>query len=344
MKSNKLNTSEYAQWLEHIKQKIKTTQLNVAVSANTQLLELYWNLAQDIIQKQNDSQWGDAILEQLSVDLRLNFPNIKGFSRRNLYAIRQWYLFYCSQSKFVPQAVAQIPWGHNRLIISKIKNSDEALFYCKSTLENGWNRDHLELAIKNNYYDTKGKSVSNFKQTLPNLQSDLAIETLKNPYNFDFLELENDALEREIENAMITHITKFLIALGKGFAFVGQQYQVVVSDNEYYIDLLFYHLQLRCYVVIELKAGKFKPEYAGKLNFYLSAIDSQLKHPQDQPSIGLILCKHKDKVEAEYALRDILKPIGISEYQLTQALPKQFESQLPTVAQLESQLNLKDNE
>jgi predicted nuclease of restriction endonuclease-like (RecB) superfamily len=261
-----------------------------------------------------------------------------------LYAIRQWYLFYSQHSEFVPQAVAQIPWGHNRLIISKIKNIEQALFYCKATLENGWSRDNLEIAIKNYYFEAKGKSISNFKNTLPDSQSDLAIETLKNPYNFDFLGLEDDALEREIENAMMTHITQFLIELGKGFAFVGRQYQLIVSDNEYYLDLLFYHLQLRSYVVIELKAGKFKPEYAGKLNFYLSAVDSQLKHPTDNPSIGLILCKYKDKVEAEYTLRDMNKPIGISEYQLTQVLPKDFQSQLPTVEQLENQLNSKENE
>ena len=242
----------------------------------------------------------------------------------------------------MPQAVAQIPWGHNRLIISKTKNAKEALFYSNATLQNGWNREQLEIQITNSYYHSKGKAITNFRNTLPDIQSALAIETLKNPYNFDFLGLENDALELEIENAMITHITKFLIELGKGFAYVGKQYQVIVSDNEYFIDLLFYHLQLRSYVVIELKAGKFKPEYAGKLNFYLSAIDTQLKHPQDNPSIGLILCKHKDKVEAEYSLRDIKKPIGISEYKLTQALPKNFKSQLPTIAQIESQLENED--
>ncbi|MCK9412366.1 MAG: PDDEXK nuclease domain-containing protein [Prolixibacteraceae bacterium] len=337
-----ISTNDYHHWLESIKLKIKTAQLKVAVSANAQIIELYWDLAKDILQKQKEAAWGDAILEQLSIDLRLSFPNINGFSRRNLYAMRQWYLFYSSEFEFVPQAVAQIPWGHNRLIITKIKERGKALFYCKTIVEQGWNRDQLELAIKNQYFETKGKSITNFKQTLPDPQSDLAVETLKNPYNFDFLGLENDALEREIENAMIEHITRFLIELGKGFAFVGQQYQLIVNDNEYYIDLLFYHLQLRSYVVIELKAGKFKPEYAGKLNFYLSAIDSQLKHPTDQPSIGLILCKHKDKVEAEYALRDINKPIGISEYLLTQALPKNFKSQLPTVEQIENQLNRYD--
>jgi predicted nuclease of restriction endonuclease-like (RecB) superfamily len=244
----------------------------------------------------------------------------------------------------VPQLVAQIPWGHNRLIISKVKNIEEALFYCKATLENGWNRDHLALAIKHKHFETKGKSISNFNNTLPEAQSELAKETLKNPYNFDFLGLEDDALEREIENAMMEHITKFLLELGKGFAFVGRQYQLVVSENEYYIDLLFYHLQLRCFVVVELKAGKFKPEYAGKLNFYLSAVDSQLKHPSDNASIGLILCKDKDKIEAEYALRDIQKPIGISEYLLTHNLPENFKSQLPTVEQLENQLNENEDE
>jgi len=333
----------YKRWLENIKQKIKSTQLKVAQSVSVQVLEMYWQLAEEIVSKEQTATWGDGVLEQLSIDLRLSFPNINGFSRRNLYAIRQWYLFYQTHSEFVPQAVAQIPWGHNRLIISKIKNTEEAIFYCKATLENGWNRENLELAIKNNYYEAKGKSITNFKKTLPESQSELAIETLKNPYNFDFLGLEHDALEREIENAMVDHITKFLIELGKGFAFVGRQYQLVVGDTEYYIDLLFYHLHLRSYVVIELKAGKFKPEYAGKLNFYLSAVDSQLKHPTDNNSIGLILCKHKDKVEAEYALRDIQKPIGISEFLLTQTLPENFRSQLPTVEQLETQLNLKED-
>lgn len=334
----------YRKWLKDIKQKIKAAQLKVAVSVNTQLIEMYWLLAEDIVKKQQFANWGDAVLEQLSLDLKLSFPNMNGFSRRNLYAIRQWYLFYSVQHEFVPQAVAQIPWGHNRLIINKIKNIEQAIYYCKATVENGWNRDTLELAIKNKYYEAKGKSITNFTRTLPELQSELAEETLKNPYNFDFLGLENDALEREIENAMIEHISKFLIELGKGFAFVGKQYQLVVSDNEYYIDLLFYHLQLRCYVVVELKAGKFKPEFAGKLNFYLSAVDSQLKHPTDSPSIGLILCKYKDKIEAEYALRDINKPIGISEYMLTQALPKDYQNQLPSVQQLENQLNTTEDE
>ena len=336
-----IEIKQYNKWLGEIKQKIRYAQLKAATSVNKQLLELYWELAKTIVEKQEMSNWGDAILEQLATDLKLHFPGMNGFSRRNLYAMRQWFKFYNSVSEFVPQVVAQIPWGHNRIIISKVKDVKAALFYCQAVLENGWNRDQLEIQIINNYYLSKGSSTTNFTQILPEIQSKLAIETLKNPYNFDFLELENDALEKEIENAMMQHITQFLLEMGKGFAFVGRQYSILISDTEYFIDLLFYHLQLRCFVVVELKAGKFKPEYAGKLNFYLSAVDAQMKHKNDNLAIGLILCKHKDKIEAEYSLQDIKKPIGISEYKLTQALPKNFKSQLPTVRQLENQLSNK---
>lgn len=332
----------YKSWFESLKQKIQSARIKAAMTVSTQLTELYWELGKEIVEKQNASVWGDSILEQLSIDLRISFPEIKGFSTRNLYAIRQWYLFYSVQSEFVPQAVAQIPWGHNRLIISKIKNIDEALFYAEATTQNVWSREQLEINIKNKYFNSKGKSISNFTNTLPSPQSELAKEVLKDPYNFDFLGLGQDALEREIENAMIQHITRFLLEMGRGFAFVGKQYPIQVSDNEYFIDLLFYHLHLRCFVVIELKSGKFKPEYAGKLNFYLSAVDSQLKHRDDNPSIGLILCKTKDKIEAEYSLRDIQKPIGISEYNLTQALPEEFESELPTIEEIENQLGMYD--
>jgi len=334
----KLDTS-YKQWLEQLKAKIQSAQLKAAIAVNSQLLQLYWDLGREIVQKQSQASWGDAVLEQLSMDLRLSFPEITGFSKRNLYAIRQWYLFYSQQFEFVPQAVAQIPWGHNRLIISKFKEVETAIFYAQETVKQGWSRDQLEVQIKANFIQSSANAITNFSETLPKIQSELAKETIRNPYNFDFLGLENDALEKEIENGLVKHITRFLIELGKGFSFVGKQYPIQVSDNEYFIDLLFYHLHLRCFIVIELKAGKFKPEYAGKLNFYLSAIDSQIKHPTDRASIGLILCKTKDSIEAEYALRDIQKPIGISEYMLTQSLPKELESELPTVEQLENQLN-----
>ncbi|MCX6153687.1 MAG: PDDEXK nuclease domain-containing protein [Candidatus Kapabacteria bacterium] len=331
--------SEYNTWFDSIKQKINSARLKAAMAVNSHLLDVYWELGREIVQKQTENNWGNSVLERLSVDLKLSFPDVRGFSRRNLYAIRQWYLFYSQEFAIVPQAVAQLPWGHNRLIISKIKKINEALFFSQESMDNGWSRDMLEEKIINNYFLSKGKATNNFKETLPAIQSQLAIETIRNPYNFDFLGLDNDAIERDIEKAMIDHITRFLVELGKGFAFVGRQYSITVSKTEYFIDLLFYHLKLRSFIVVELKAGKFKPEYAGKLNFYLSAIDTQLKHINDNPSIGLILCKTKDQIEAEYSLRDIQKPIGISEYLLTNALPKEFENQLPSVEQLEEQLS-----
>lgn len=336
--------TQYSVWLDDIRQRIRAARLKAALAVNAQLLEVYWELGKEIVQKQNEAGWGDSVLEQLSADLRESFPDMKGFSRRNLYAIRQWYLFYSQAFEFVPRSVAQIPWGHNRLIISKTKNTDEALFYAKTCVENGWTRDQLEVQLRNGYHLSKGMTTNNFTQTLPAPQSQLAVECIRDPYHFDFLGLEDSAQERDIENAMMHHITRFLVEMGKGFAFVGRQYAIAVSDTEYFIDLLFYHLHLRCFVVVELKAGKFRPEYAGKLNFYLSAIDSQLKHPTDNPSIGLILCRTKDSIEAEYSLRDIQKPIGISEYHLTQALPKELEHQLPTVEQLESRLSSFENE
>ncbi|HCN36598.1 MAG TPA: DUF1016 domain-containing protein, partial [Bacteroidetes bacterium] len=224
----KIQSSLYNDWLNYIKQKIKTAQLTASVTLNKQLMYLYWDLAKEIVQKQKNSNWGDGILEQLSIDLRLSFPKIKGFSKRNLYAIRQWFLFYSSEFEFVPQPVAQIPWGHNRLIISKIKNVNEAIFYSFETVKNGWNRDQLENQINHKYYFSKGKSITNFVDTLPSIQSELAIETLKNPYNFDFLGLEDDALEKEIENALMNRLTDFLLELGKGFSFVGRQYSLII--------------------------------------------------------------------------------------------------------------------
>ena len=275
--------------------------------------------------------------KKISKELTSEFPDIKGFSKRNIYAIRQWYSFYSQKYEFVPQAVAQIPWGHNRLIISKIKDIEIAEYYIDHCIKNAWDRDTLEVQIKSNYYSRIGKSANNFEVVLTETQSKLANETLKDPYNFDFLGLQEDALEKVVEDELTKHITKFLLELGKGFAFVGRQYKIEISENDYYIDMLFYHLDLRAYVVVELKSGKFKPEYAGKLNFYLSAVDSQLKKEIDNPSIGILLCKSKDKIEAEYALRDINKPMGISEYKLTEAIPDNIKYKLPTIEELESE-------
>jgi predicted nuclease of restriction endonuclease-like (RecB) superfamily len=335
--NNKIST-EYVSWLTSLKKQITNARQKATLSLNAALIELYWNIGHEITEKEITADWGSGFIDRLSRDLINEFPDVKGFSRRNLYAIRQWYLFYSEIYSIVPQAVAQIPWGHNRLILGKTKDINEALWYANATVENGWARDTLELKIDKDEYHRTGKSLTNFQQTLPSIHSGLALETIKDPYIFDFLGLEDDAQERAIETALTGKITEFLLELGKGFAFVGRQYKLIVSDTEYFIDMLFYHLELRCYVVIELKAGKFKPEYAGKLNFYLSAVDTQIKRPDDNPSIGILLCKKKDKLEAEYSLRNINKPIGISDYSLTHAIPAELLSKLPTVTELEDEL------
>lgn len=338
---DEINKSEYSNWIKEIKSKIRLARNQVALSVNSHLLQLYWDIGKNISEKQEKSKWGSNFIEKIAQDLKREFPEMTGFSRRNLYAIRQWYQFYSSTYEFVPQAVAQIPWGHNRLIISKVKDTEKAVFYAKQTLKEGWNRDTLEIQLASNFFERQGKAINNFSETLPVNQSKIAKQTLKDPYNFDFLGLQNDALEREIEKELIQNIRDFLIELGKGFAFLGSQYKIEISETDYFIDLLFYHMELRSYVVIELKAGKFKPEFAGKLNFYLSAVDSQLKRIEDNPTIGILLCKKKDKIEAEYALRDINKPMGISEYRLTEAIPENIKTQLPSIEELEEELNEK---
>ena len=330
--------NDYRNFLLDLKEKVRRTQLKASMAANSVLIDFYWELGKEIVRLESSNQWGTKLIEQLSMDLKLEFSQIKGFSRRNLYAIRQWYLFYSTRYEFVPQAVAQLPWGHQRLIINKIKDVELAIRYADACYENSWSRDTLEANINSNYHLRVGNGQTNFSATLPALQSDLANQTIKNPYYFDFIEVEDERSERAIEKELIKHISEFMIELGKGFAFVGKQYNIVVNNNDYFIDLLFYHLHLRCYVVFELKAGKFKPEYAGKLNFYISAVDSQLKHPNDNPTIGIILCRTTDSIEVEYALRDIQKPIGISSFELQKNIPEKFKSALPTVEEIENEL------
>lgn len=333
--------ANYKAWLKGIKQCFAQTQLKAAVSVNTALLEFYWQLGSEIVEKQKNSQWGDGFLAQLSQDLMAEFPDVKGFSKRNLWAIRQWYLFYSSDSAIVQQAaalLAQIPWWHNVVIVTKCKTTAEALYYVQNTQQHGWSRNVLVHQIESGLYQREGKAITNFAQTLPPLQSDLAQQTLKDPYVFDFLSLTKNYSERELEQGLTQHITQFLLELGAGFAYVGKQVPLTVGEKDFYIDLLFYHLKLRSYVVIELKAGEFTPEHAGKLNFYLTAVDKQLKTEHDNPSIGLLLCKEKDKLVAEYALTDVNKPIGISEYQLTQALPDNLKSSLPSIEEIEAEL------
>ncbi len=343
MEQNQINI-EFASWINSLKKKVQSARQKIAFSINSQLLELYWEIGKEVDSKLKSSNWGTNIIDKISSELISEFPDIKGFSRRNIYAIRQWYLFYSQKYEFVPQAVAQIPWGHNRLIISKIKDIQIAEFYTEQCLKNAWDRDTLEIQIKSALHTRIGSTSNNFLKTLPDNQSKLANETLKDPYNFDFLGLQEDVLEKVIEDELTKHITKFLLELGKGFAFIGRQYKIEISETDYFIDMLFYHLELRSYVVIELKSGKFKPEYAGKLNFYLSAIDSQLKKEFDNPTIGILLCKSKDKIEAEYALRDINKPMGISEYRLTEAIPENIKYKLPTIEELENELEKNEND
>nr|WP_238985523.1 PDDEXK nuclease domain-containing protein [Nitrosococcus halophilus] len=278
-------------------------------------------------------------MDQIAHDLTQELGGVKGFSRRNLYRIKQWYSFYADQDDFVPQLVAQIPWGHNALIVEKIKAPEQALWYVSKTLENNWSRHVLSLQIENRLYERQAAQpkIDNFAERLPAPNSDLAKETLKDPYVFDFLDLGEEAHEREVEQALVDHITRFMLELGKGFAFVGKQYHLEVGGDDFYIDLLFYHLKLHCYVAIELKNGPFRPEYAGKLNFYLTALDEQVKMAEDTPSIGLILCKDRNNVVAEYSLRDVGKPIGISRYELAGTLPEELKANLPTVEEVEAE-------
>jgi predicted nuclease of restriction endonuclease-like (RecB) superfamily len=332
------STAEFLEWMSTLKAKIRSARNKLALSINSQVIELYWEIGRDIAEKQRNSDWGSNFVENIAEELKRDFPEIKGFSRRNIYAILQWHKFYSEKYQFVPQVVAQIPWGHNRLIVTKIKAIDEAEFYCRAVIQNAWDRDTLEIQIENRYFLTAGNSTHNFYNTLPAKQSELATQTLKDPYNFDFLGLENDALEKAIEDELAKNITKFLLELGKGFAFLGRQYKIEIGENDHFLDMLFYHIELRCYIVIELKAGKFVPEYAGKLNYYLSAVDSQLRKPEDNPTIGILLCKKKNKIDVEYALRDINKPMGVSEYILTDAIPEDIRPQLPSVEELEREL------
>ena len=328
-------TQEYKQFLFDIKSKIQSAQLKAHIKVNEEMLKLYWEIGSMIISKQKESSWGDKILENISKDLKEEFPALQGFSLRNIHYMKKWVLFYSnsqqSVDEIVQQLVAQIfqiPWGHNIHIISKSKDIDEALFYVNKTIENGYSRAELIEQMKKELYKRNGKAITNFKNTLPKIQSDLANEITKDPYSFDFLTLRQSYDEKELENALVSNMTKFLLELGSGFAFVGQQYKIVVDKNDFKIDLLFYHTKLHCFVVVELKTTDFKPEYAGKLNFYITAVDEQVKTKFDNPTIGILICKSKSDTIVEYALRNVNTPIGISEYQLTEILPKEYQSSL----------------
>jgi len=330
--------TEYISWVNELKNLIQKTQIKAAISVNRELLGLYWSIGKSISEKVNNTNWGSSVVEKLSKDLKVEFPNQKGFSRSNLFSMKKWFEFY-SKSEIdlekVQQLVGQIPWGQNVVIISKSRSIEEALFYSNKTIENNWSRSVLLHQIELNFYERHGKAITNFTTTLPTPHSELAIETLKDPYKFDFLTLQEKALEKDIENQLVKHITSFLLELGTGFSFIGQQVPVKIDNQDFYIDLLFYHIKLKCYVVVELKAIEFKAEFAGKMNLYLSAIDDSLKTDTENPTIGLLLCKSKSKIIAEYALRGMTQPIGIAEYEINNAIPKEIKTELPTIEEIE---------
>lgn len=357
-------STSYKSWLKDLKQRIYSSQIKAALKVNEELLKLYWDLGNEILEKEKVKGYGTKLIEQLSADLLSEFPQIKGFSRTNLFYVRQWVSFYAQKSPIVhqlggqlaesgklidnqdkviqnnitPTILFQIPWKHHVQIIASCKDLDEALFYVNEAAKNNWSRSVLLNQISGNLYHRQGKAITNFQQTLPTAQSDLAREIIKDSYSFDFLGLAKEHKERDLETALMDNITKFLLELGAGFCFVGRQYPLKVGDKEFAIDLLFYHYKLRCFVVVELKSGEFIPEYSGKLNFYLNVVDDRLKQKEDNPTLGILICKQRNEIITEYALRGISSPIGISEYQLTEKLPENLRNSLPTVAQIEAHL------
>ncbi len=326
----------YNHFLQELKSRIQTARARAALAVNRELVLLYWQIGRDILERQKREGWGAKVIDRLARDLRAEFPDMKGFSPRNMLFMRAFAEAYHDEA-IVKQLVSQLPWGHIVRLIQKVKSPEEREWYLRKAFEHGWSRDILVMQIESRLYHRQGKAITNFAATLPPLQSDLAQQTLKDPYIFDFLGLGDDAQEREIERELVKHITNFLLELGAGFSFVGKQVPLEVEGEDFFIDLLFYHLKLRCYVVIELKATKFKPEYAGKLNFYLSAVDATMRHESDNPSIGLILCKDRKGLIAEYALKDISKPVGVSEYQLVASIPENLKGSLPTIEELEAE-------
>jgi predicted nuclease of restriction endonuclease-like (RecB) superfamily len=338
MKDRITKDKDYTAFIHDLKLRVQNAQIKAAVSVNEELLHLYWDLAAKIVEKQKFATWGEGFLEQLSRDLREEFPDMKGFSKRNLELMRQWYKFWMEEEPKTQQLVAQIPWGHNLVILGKAQSHEEALFYVQKTIRNNWSRAVLTHQMEGGLFQREGKAVTNFRSTLPAPQSDLAIQTIKDPYHFDFLSIREKHDEKELEDALVEQVTKFLLELGAGFSFIARQYKLTVDGDDFYVDLLFYHVRLHSYVVIELKAVKFQPEFAGKLNFYVSAVDGILKTEKDNPTVGILICKSKNKTVVEYALKDVHKPIGVSEYQITQSLPDEFKSSLPTIEEIEAEL------
>lgn len=371
---NSIQNQDYTNWIVALKSAIKNRQIKAAIAVNSNLILMYWDLGKEIIEKQENAKWGSGFIDQLSKDLKSEFPDMAGFSVTNIKLCKQFYLFYRQEILIVEQAalllengkntirqqlvgeleseiisqvgeqlvpklqsrIFEIPWGHNILIIQKSKNIKEIQFYINQTIKNNWSRSVLEYQIESNLYSRQGNAITNFKETLPEIQGELAKELLKDPYNFEFLTLSAQAKEKDLEQELIQHISKFLLELGKGFAYLGRQFQLKVGAKDYRTDLLFYHTKLKCYIIIELKLKEFEPEFIGKLNFYISAVNELVKEETDSPTIGILLCKTKDNFEVEFALKDINKPIGVSEFNYTQ-LPENIKQGLPTLEQFENE-------
>jgi predicted nuclease of restriction endonuclease-like (RecB) superfamily len=329
----------YPELLEDIKTRVHASRIRASLSVNNELITLYWEIGRLILKRQEAEGWGARVIDRLSADLRREFPDMKGFSSRNLKYMRAFAESY-TQKEIVQQAAAQIPWFHNCVILDKVQDAEQRQWYIRATVMHGWSRAVLVHQIESGLYRRQGAAQTNFQAILPAPQSDLAQELLKDPYNFEFLGLSQDISERQLEKALVSRLKDFLLELGMGFAFVAEQYHLDVGDEDYYIDLLFYHLQLRCYVIIDLKVVPFKPEFAGKMNFYLSAVDDQVRHPDDQPSIGLILCKERNRLVVEYALRDTTKPMGVATYRI---LPQKLKSALPTARQIEKGIGMPES-
>jgi predicted nuclease of restriction endonuclease-like (RecB) superfamily len=323
----------YDVFLRHLKERIRSAQVRAALAVNQELILLYWQIGRSILEQQQREGWGTKVIERLAQDLKKEFPEIKGFSRSNLGYMKAFAEAYPDE-EILQRSVGKLPWRHNIALIDKLKTQEHRLWYAQKAIENGWSRDILVYQIESGLLQRQGEAVTNFDRTLPQPQSDLAKQLIKDPYSFEFLSIQETAQERELEQALVTQIRDFLLELGVGFSFVGSQYHLEVDGDDYYLDLLFYHLKLRCFIVIDLKMTEFLPEYSGKMNFYVSAVDDQMRHSTDNPTIGLILCKSKSKTKAEYALRNLNTPIAVA----THRLPKQLKENLPSIEQLEMQL------
>jgi predicted nuclease of restriction endonuclease-like (RecB) superfamily len=329
--------TDYGEWLSSLKQRIAGARQRALLAANEEQIQLYHEIGREIVDRQSKQGWGAKVIEQLSRDLRESFPDMKGLSSRNLKYMK-FFAQSCPDLQIGQQSAAQLPWFHIIVLLTKVEDPDLREWYARETIQQGWSRETLEAQIRGNLHLRQGAAVTNFEQRLETMQYGIAQNILKDPYHFDFLGLGEEAQERDIESALLRHITRFLLELGAGFAYVGRQFRIEVEGDEFFMDLLFYHTRLKCYVVVELKAGPFKPEHAGQLNFYLAAVDAQVKMPDDNPTIGLLLCKTKKKLVAEYALSGLEKPMGIAEYQLIHALPEPLDTCLPSIEELEASL------